>query len=549
MSTVRISRSAAEAQLDKMLAEYHDSLSFFPYRVPFRASNPLRDAIEASPELKDRLIDSIQQGYLRKFTNAEPEAGARAEHKVGTREILVPERALDDQHDLIFVVGHENAHALNAKGVSAKDQIKSEIRAVAFGPQPHDYTAPIKKLVEHTLADEAQAHIGGFNAAVSALRKANIEPTERNLYIFDPARMRDFIEVKGKHPDMTFALKDGLTRDPSTMMLPRNAENIEAMKGYYPDKIPGTFGENGLLNYRHTAILDGWTAADAAEREAKFEAATAKIEEFEKGKMPEPKSGPGGLPEKLTLPGGLVLVGLEVPDFEEPDLPKVFSDAGLNRAQYKIDFKQLGVSPLLLDVSRFGKDGIIPIQINMAPDQPEKTRAKINNHLDYLDIVVPTNMFHQLQRGVTDGNSSPQPRAASVTTTTTTTTPDATPSPQRGDALPPRLYEQAFDGIGRARIEDLKGQDRLNVAAALALEAHKQGLPSIDFVVVGAKGNVFAVSGDSPHSDTALRANVDIETARQQPARDSNAQLLSLLSQPTQTTNTYEQQHTQKLTQ
>ncbi len=541
-----ISRSAAEARLDKMLVEYHDTLPFFPYHIPFRTSDPLRDAIEASPELKERLIDSIQLGYLRKFTNAEPEAGARAEHKVGTREILVPERALDDRHDLIFVLGHENAHALNARGINAKDQIKSEIRAIARGPQPHDYTAPIMELVEHTLADEAQAHIGGFNAAVSALRKAGLEPTEKNLYAFDPARMRDFIEVRGKHPDMEFVLKDGLTRDPSTKILTANAENIEAMKGYYPDKIPGTFGENGLLNYRHTAILDGWTAADGAEREVKLEAATAKIEEFEKGKMPEPKSGPGGLPEKLTLPGGLVLVGMDVPDFEDPDLPKVFNDAGYDRAEYKIDFKQLGVSPLLLDVSRFGNDGIIPIQIDMTSGQPEKARAKINGHLDYLDVVVSTGTFHRLQADL-NGNVPPQPRTPSVTTTTTT--PDAVTSPQRTDALPPRLYEQALDGIGRAGIEDLKGQDRLNVAAALALEAHKQGLPSIDFVVPGAKGNVFAVSGDNPHSDTALRANVDIETARQQPARDSNAQLLSLLSQPTQPTNTYEQQHTQKLTQ
>lgn len=541
-----ISRSAAEARLDKMLVEYHDTLSFFPYHIPFRTSDPLRDAIEASPELKERLIDSIQLGYLRKFTNAEPEAGARAEHKVGTREILVPERALDDRHDLIFVLGHENAHALNARGINAKDQIKSEIRAIARGPQPHDYTAPIMELVEHTLADEAQAHIGGFNAAVSALRKAGLEPTEKNLYAFDPARMRDFIEVRGKHPDMEFVLKDGLTRDPSTKILTANAENIEAMKGYYPDKIPGTFGENGLLNYRHTAILDGWTAADGAEREVKLEAATAKIEEFEKGKMPEPKSGPGGLPEKLTLPGGLVLVGMDVPDFEDPDLPKVFNDAGYDRAEYKIDFKQLGVSPLLLDVSRFGNDGIIPIQIDMTSGQPEKARAKINGHLDYLDVVVSTGTFHRLQADL-NGNVPPQPRTPSVTTTTTT--PDAVTSPQRTDALPPRLYEQALDGIGRAGIEDLKGQDRLNVAAALALEAHKQGLPSIDFVVPGAKGNVFAVSGDNPHSDTALRANVDIETARQQPARDSNAQLLSLLSQPAQPTNTYEQQHTQKLTQ
>lgn len=547
MSTIRISRSAAEARLDKMLVEYRDSLPFFPYHVPFRTSDPLRDTIEASPELKERLLDSIQQGYLRKFTNAEPEAGARAEHKVGTREILVPERALDDQHDLIFVLGHENAHALNAKGVNAKDRIKGEIRAIAFGPEPHDYTAPIKKLVEHTLADEAQAHIAGFNAAVSALHKAGIEPTEKNLYIFDPLRMRDFIEVRGKHPDMEFVLKGGLTRDPHTGVLTRNAENIEAMKGYYPDKIPGTFGENGLLNYRHTAILDGWMTADGAEREVKFEAAIAKIEEFGEGEMPEPKSGPGGLPDTITLPGGLVLVGMEVPDFEEPDLAKVFNDAGYDRAVYRIDFKQLGVSPLLLDVSRFGNDGIIPIQIDMAPGQSEKTRAKINGHLDYLDIVVSTGTFHRIQQAALDGSVPPQPRTPSATTTMTTL--DAATSPQRTEALPPRLYEQALDGIGRARIEDLKGQDRLNVAAALALEAHKQGLPSIDFVVAGGKSNVFAVSGDSAHSDTALRANVDIETARHQPARDSNAQLLSLLSQPAQSHDTYGQQHTQKLTQ
>lgn len=534
MSNVRMTRSDAEARLEQMLSDYHSTLPFFTYRFTLSRNDPLRDAIESSPELKERLVDSVQEGYLRKFTNTAVEDGASAEHKVSTRELHIPVTALADPEELIFVLGHENAHALNMKGVSYRDQANHDIQAIAHGPQPHDYTARIKSFVERVTEEEAQAHIGGFNATVSALMKRNIDPTPENLYGFNPGRMRDFIETSGEFPNIRYAMKQGLTRDQDTQMLPRTAENIDAMKQYYPEKIPGTFGPNGLLNYYHEAILDGWRMADTAERTILHDAGSATLAEWKRREDEKEKTASEAPMETLESLlardksdiKSITLSGRSVPDFDFRKPHEILRDAGQDKTDYRIDFAQFNINPALVDVSRFQPSGIITIQHPGAveermPGARTATQPPANGGIQFPDVVVGRDkaLWHLDE----------QEEARAKLTTRSAKTITMTSSP---DAMQSKLYMSALDGVQKAALPGVRSvEEKVNVAAFLALQAHKDGLTSIDHVVKGEKGNVFAVQGPDPHARDAPRSNVDIETAKRNPAGNSNMELYASLSQ------------------
>lgn len=504
MSNVRMEKPQAAAALDDMLSDYRKTLPFTT-RMPIFGSDPLRDAVDASPELRDKLIQSVQTGYLTGFKNEATEPGAFAAHSVVERKIIVPESALEDENELIFALGHENAHALNLKGVNFREGIKQEIQGIATGPQPHDYTATIKKLVDHTIQDEAQAHIGGFNAVVSALKHDGKQATPKNLYQFSPGRMRDFIEVQGAHPNCEYQMKAGLTVD-NKGFLPRTPENIEAMKGYYPEKMPGTFGANGLLNYRHQAVMDGLTMVDTTERVVLIEATGVKVKEWEDTQEAQFKAAMTAASTTQASGGGLVGV-----DYKEADPAQIVKDANLEKSEYKIDFGQLGVHPALLDVSKLGQDGKITVT------------NPITNPQALPDIVV------QRHTGLGQLKQEAEARQAALA---------HPPQPQRSpptgspDEMQSKLYLEAIGGVRGINMPEAKDRGQmLNVAAALALEAHKEGLTSIDKVVRGEKGNLFAVQGDGP---SPLRAHVNIAEAKQQPSEDTLVKLHVSLTQQQQ---------------
>lgn len=507
MSNVRMERAQAETALDQMLSDYRKTLPFST-RLPIFGSDPLRDAVNASPDLKDKLIRSVQAGYLVGFKNEAAEPGAYASHSVVEHKITVPQTSLDNKNELIFVLGHENQHALNLKGVNFREGLKREIEGIAAGPQPHDYTATVKKLVDHTIQDEARAHIGGFNAVVSALKAEGTQPTPKNLYQFNPGRMRDFIEIHGAHPNCEYQMKPGLTLN-NHGFLPGTPENVEAMKGYYPEKMPGTFGTNGLLNYRHQAVMDGVTMVHGIESVALTEATGTKIQEWEDAQEAQFKSALAAASAAQSNGGGLV--GVDMSNFQDPDPVKIVKDANLETRNYKIDFGQLGVHPALLDVSKLGQDGNITVTNPVINRQPLP------------DIVVQSHTGLELLRQEAEARQAALARAQQPQRPAPTDSPDEAQS---------KLYLQAIGGMrGISVSPELSRGQMLNVAASLALESHKEGLTSIDKVVLGDKGNLFAVQGDGVSS---LRAHVNIAEAKQQPSEDNLVKLHASLMQQQQ---------------
>lgn len=103
------------------------------------------------------------------------------------------------------------------------------------------------------------------------------------------------------------------------------------------------------------------------------------------------------------------------------------------------------------------------------------------------------------------------------------------------------VYAQATRSIEKI-VGDLglkNETEKLNVAAAAALQAMKAGMERIDGALVGKLGQVFMYQGD-PASEHADRISVDVNKAKQQPAEQSLAtaaaeQPAAGVSQPQQT--------------
>lgn len=473
-----MSQQRAAAKLEEMLTEYHDSLPI-QYHVPLFGSDPLRDAVNASPDLKAKLIDAISDGYLDKFTNQAAEPGAAAEYRVSSLDIKVPENALANKNDLIFLLGHENQHARSLQGIDYRQTVlKPATLAISQSPPPHDYTAPITALVDRTRDEEARAHIGGFNAVVSALTAEGKGTTPEDIYRHNPGRMRDFIDVGGVFPNLTYQMKAGLTQQPDGS-LDWTPANVTAMEGYYADKIPGSFGSNGLLNYRHDSIMEGWKLAHGYES---------------------------------------------------------VSIAGSNATQdYTINFTGMGVNPGMLNVPAAdpltGRSSITasdPTVHGMNPFHGFPADAVVPRHTALTALGIP----HGPQPAIVPPPLPTPSIGDSITSLWNRVTghpierlgPETptTPTPKE-----PPLFAQAVEGLGKLG-KDSGVQNReefLNAAAALAVAAEKNGLTSIDHVVKGGNGNVFAVQGQDVASPLAQRAHIEIAQAVQQPSQQNLSQL------------------------
>lgn len=256
-------RKAAETKLDKMLSDFekaHDTATETP-------GKNLRQLLDNSPDLKARIVDSVQKGHLDKFDMLPAGANAGGTYNSDNKTIELPpgylKKAGTDKSaasELVFVMGHEIQHSFNSTvSDKAVDAYIKDVDKIAKTPGPHDYTGAVKTLIDSYRKDEAGAHIGGYNAIVSQVAKQKHDagddtpPTLKELYNAQPGRMGDFIERGGKAPNFTYAMKPGLTIE-ADMTLKSTDKNVEAMGKHYFDQPPssarlGTRGNQDYPNY------------------------------------------------------------------------------------------------------------------------------------------------------------------------------------------------------------------------------------------------------------------------------------------------------------
>jgi hypothetical protein len=279
-----------EEKLEKILKDFEagDTKTNHP-------GKNLRELLEKSPDLKARVLDSVDKGHLEKFALLPAGANAGGAYSPDTRTIELPANYLKDAHknkasaaELVFVMGHEIQHSFNSTASDkATDAFLKEAEKISKSPSPHDYTSAVKTLIQSFREDEASAHIGGFNAISSQVLKDNPKAGLKEIYNAHPGRMDDFIERSGKAPSFKYELKQGLEIE-ADMTIKATPGNVKAMGKHYFDQPPsatrigakgnqdypnyyGEWAVNVIADYEKTALAEARKAdPKAAEPEVKL---------------------------------------------------------------------------------------------------------------------------------------------------------------------------------------------------------------------------------------------------------------------------------------
>jgi hypothetical protein len=519
--------------LKATLADYQTSVRDLDDR-PYYGRETLAMVLESSPVLKANVEFALARGDLKGFVfDSAALDGAGGSYDTRTGKIDIPRTAYANTAALVFVLGHENQHAISLRAQAEQPyvaKLRQDIDAIQAPaiiqggahtipqPSPHgaprDYTQAVRDYIEGVRGEEAQAHIGGFNALVSYATRRNHgqTPSLQELYETLPGRMDDFIERRGVGVQATYQLKQGLTlAEDGTLAF--SPGNIDAMKKHYADNFPGSFGDNGLLDYRHQSMITAWKIVQAAEKPTILQASAEHYRDHIRGTSPH---------------------------YAETD------------HAYKIDFAALGANPAVL---RFPPDGVVrmvdtqqqlaALDAQRAPHNDPR-RDAIQNSADQTEnIVRGREDARRLLRdqGLLSGSASEKMADALYSARHLFSRNPDDPRPNVALApaqLPqPVVAEPALLTQARQKLEDTTGTGDLgdrtrfeNVAAALALQAHRDGLTRIDQVMYNRDGNMLiAVQGQDPAAVTARHAVVDIGAASQQVARDSTQQLQQLLVQ------------------
>lgn len=227
----------------------------------------LRHVLDNSPDLKERVLESVDKGQLKKFELLPANAHAGGSYDPTHKVMNLPQDKLDvagkdkaAMAELIFVTGHEIQHSLNSSAYvkDAEKKFTDDAWKIANGPGPHDYTAAIKDKLQVNRKDEAEANLGGFNALASQVQKDKPGATLEDIYKANPFRMNDFIDVSGSRGHQTYTMKPDLVLDQGKdgkpiMHITATPQNVEAMGKHYFDKSPAEarLGTNGNQDYKH----------------------------------------------------------------------------------------------------------------------------------------------------------------------------------------------------------------------------------------------------------------------------------------------------------
>lgn len=264
----------AEQKLDTIIKDFGDTNK----TADNNPGEDLRKLLDDSPDLKKRILDSVDKGYLKSFKALPPNTGTGGSYSPTEKAINLPMDILKEANtfpekkgELVFVMGHEIQHSFNAAATkkTTQDFLDGTTILAKSKASPHDYTKLTGDFIQASREDEASAHIGGFNAIVSQAKEKNPKATLKEIYDTAPRRMRDFISP-GAPPDFNYTMKPGLTLN-ADMSMPYSKENVAAMGKYYFDKTAeqSKLGPNGNLDY--TNFYGSWTIGVVGNREKAYQ--------------------------------------------------------------------------------------------------------------------------------------------------------------------------------------------------------------------------------------------------------------------------------------
>ena len=237
----------------------------------------LQATLNASPVLEAQLRQAIagrppsQGAPVRAFESLPGTVHAGGTYTPDTGALALPPAALhrppvafqQDAYartDLMFVMGHELQHGLNAadKRVERARFIEDIAQVARNGGPAYDYTAPLARYPQAARSDEAKAQIAGWNAILSELQQGS--PGANLAEMFDLAnrtenagtqRIKDF--VFREDGSRQVEARPGLAFEPDGS-LRMTESNIAAVAQHYFDKSPeqtriGHHGDSDYPNY------------------------------------------------------------------------------------------------------------------------------------------------------------------------------------------------------------------------------------------------------------------------------------------------------------
>jgi len=250
--------SALSPALERLIRELGD-----PSDQPYRN---LRTVIEQSPALLQQMNSAVAKGHLKHFAWMSEHEHAGASFSPDTQTINLKQGDLLDHKRLdalTFILGHEVQHGLNREQTrQGLERFDGAIRHILeLGQLTHNYSDPLRQMLEVNRNDEARAHIAGWNALVSRLNQVN--PNVELKYIGTVATrvayVSDFVHLEDAAGDLQFVVKTGLTLN-ADFSITADARNIEAAGRHYFDKIPddarlGHHGNSDYINYYAAGLV------------------------------------------------------------------------------------------------------------------------------------------------------------------------------------------------------------------------------------------------------------------------------------------------------
>ncbi len=457
-------------------------------------STNFNDALRNSPALVEQINAAVASGDLRGFSLLPPGTNAGGEYDPTARTMQLPESIMTtpttpagaafDPGELTFVMGHEVQHAINRPTTeTALDTFAGEVNRIGESEQAvHDYTQPLSTMLAANRNDEATANIAGYNATVDMLRSQNggRDPSLAEIYESN-TRMEDVI---GYTPGNTppHALLPGYTLN-ADMSMTADPANIEAMGQRYYDKPANMTGlgpnaDSDYQNY-YASNLVGYIA---------------EVERYN-----APTHAANGVDPQMHL--DMNALGINEAQLERngmdlgaPGASQTYYDTSTDPPTQGTFDHTVAVNPQApgngLGGQRTGQDtGQDRVLENaqggpgprLGTETPEEGRVLENAH-----GAPGPRLGTETPEGRVLENGAGQP---------TRSDPD---SPEGGNHMNHPLLQRAMEALDRSPNipPDAFGEDRLRVAAGVALHAASQDVRPDHIVFNDRRSDLFAVQGE-----------------------------------------------------
>jgi hypothetical protein len=230
--------------------------------VEFETAHPaggrnLRALLGNTPELNTRVLEAIGAGNLQHFEALSPErrsSGAIGAYSPTLNTMRLPldllEVAATDPvaaNRVRITLGHEIEHAVNkADVVSSREAFETQVRGIAAGTSPHDYTEAVGARNGSMREREARDEIAGVNVLAASVRRSNPDATLEDMYLASPRDMRAYITEDLSASPPTYAARAGLRFNTDLSLTP-DAHNVERMaQAFYDPGYPARYGTQML---------------------------------------------------------------------------------------------------------------------------------------------------------------------------------------------------------------------------------------------------------------------------------------------------------------